>query len=154
MRRARETLAPFLGANGGQVTYREELAEWFAGSWEFREFEDIFAERPEVVGLLRSQDPIWHLAPGGEPSAAFQRRVVDTVESILAEHADGDVWVVCHGGVINAYVGHVLAIEDQEMFMLPDHTSLNTVVVRGDERRLWFLNDTAHLSQPSMFDGP
>jgi len=154
LRRARETVAPFARASGTSVTYRDELAEWFGGAWEMREFEDLFAEHPEVLGLIRSQDPIWHLAPGGEPGTAFQHRVVDAVETILAAHPDGDVWVVCHGGVINAYLGHVLAIEEQEMFMLPDHTSLNTVVVRGDERRLWFLNDTAHLTQPAMFDGP
>jgi broad specificity phosphatase PhoE len=154
LRRARETVAPFAAASGTDVTYRDELAEWFGGAWELREFEDIFVEHPEVLGLIRSQDPIWHLAPGGEPGAMFQRRVVDAVEAIVAAHADGDLWVVCHGGVINAYLGHVLGIEEQEMFMLPDHTSLNTVVLRGDERRLWFLNDTTHLTQPSMFDGP
>lgn len=154
LRRARETVAPFAEASGTPVAYRDELAEWFGGAWELREFEDIFVEHPEVLGLIRSQDPIWHLAPGGERGDAFQRRVVDAVEAILAEHPDGDVWIVCHGGVINAYLAHVLAIEEQEMFMLPDHTSLNTVVVRGAERRLWFLNDTAHLTQPAMFDGP
>jgi broad specificity phosphatase PhoE len=154
LRRARETVAPFADASGTRVTYRDDLAEWFGGSWEMREFEDIFVDHPEVLGLIRSQDPIWHLAPGGEPGAAFQGRIVDAVEAILAAHPEGDVWVVAHGGVINAYLGHVLAIEEQEMFMLPDHTSLNTVVIRGGERRLWFLNDTTHLTQPGMFDGP
>jgi broad specificity phosphatase PhoE len=154
LRRARETVAPFAVANGTRVTYRDDLAEWFGGAWEMREFEDIFVDHPEVLGLIRSQDPIWHLAPGGESGVAFQRRVVDAVEGILGEHPEGDVWIVCHGGVINAYIGHVLAIEEQEMFMLPDHASLNTVSVRGDERHLWFLNDTTHLTQPGLFDGP
>ncbi len=154
LRRARETVAPFADATGARVTYLDALAEWYGGTWEMREFEDIFVDHPEVLGLIRSQDPIWHLAPGGEPGASFQRRVVDAVERILAEHHGGDVWIVCHGGVINAYIGHVLAIADQEMFMLPDHTSLNTVAVRGAERHLWFLNDTTHLTQPAMFDGP
>jgi broad specificity phosphatase PhoE len=154
LRRARETVAPFAERAGAQVTYLDELAEWYGGAWEMREFEDIFVDHPEVLGLIRSQDPIWHLAPGGEPGASFQRRVVGTIEEILAKHPEGDVWVVCHGGVINAYIGHVIALRDQEMFMLPDHTSLNTVAVRGDGRHLWFLNDTTHLTQRAMFDGP
>lgn len=154
LRRARETLAPFVDATGVGVTYLDELAEWFGGAWEMREFEDIFVDHPEVLGLIRSQDPIWHLAPGGEPGSSFRHRVVATVEDILTKHSEGDVWIVCHGGVVNAYVGHVLSIRDQEMFMLPDHTSLNTVAVRGGERRLWFLNDTTHLTQRAMFDGP
>ena len=37
----------------------------------------------------------------------------------MASHPDGDVWIVCHGGVINAYVGSLLHIRDQEMFFLP-----------------------------------
>jgi probable phosphoglycerate mutase len=154
LRRARETVAPFAEWAGIEVTYLDELAEWYGGAWEMREFEDIFVDHPEVLGLIRSQDPIWHLAPGGEPGAAFQRRVVGTIEDILAKHPEGDVWVVCHGGVINAYIGHVIALRYQEMFMLPDHTSLNTVAVRGEERHLWFLNDTTHLTQRAMFDGP
>ena len=153
LRRARETIAPFVDTTGTGVTFVDDLAEWFGGAWEMKAFEDLFTDHPDVVGLVRSQHPIWHLAPGGEDQVSFQRRVVEAVERALDAHRDGDVWIVCHGGVINGYVGSVLGIRDQEMFMLPDNTSLNTIVVEGDERRLWFLNDTAHLSQPQLFDG-
>jgi len=153
LRRARETVAPFAEATGTDVTYVEDLAEWYGGAWEMKEFEDIFRDHPEVAGLVRSQDPIWHLAPGGEDQISFQRRVVDAVEDALARRPGGDVWIVCHGGVINGYVGSVVGIRDQEMFMLPDNTSLNTIVVDGDDRHLWFLNDTAHLSDPHLFGG-
>ena len=78
--------------------------------------------------------------------------MVERVEDALATHPGGDVWVVCHGGVINAYCRRGPEGPGQEMFMLPDNTSLNTVVVDGDERHLWFLNDTAHLSQPQLFE--
>lgn len=157
LRRARETVAPLAEATGTDVMYIDDLAEWYGGAWELKEFEDIFRDHPEVAGLVRSQDPIWHLAPGGEDQISFQRRVVGAVEGALARHPGGDVWIVCHGGVINAYVGSVLGLRDQEMFMLPDNTSLNTIVVDGEERHLWFLNDTAHLSDPDLFgagDGP
>ena len=56
------------------------------------------------------------------------------VESIIEAHAEGDVVVVAHGGVINAYFSHILGIRDQDMFFLPENTSLNTVVIRGEER--------------------
>ncbi len=152
LRRARETIAPFAEATGTQVTIVDDLAEWYGGAWEMKAFEEIFVDHPEVVGLVRSQDPIWHLAPGGEEQVSFQRRVVGAVEAALDAHRAGDVWVVCHGGVINGYVGNVLAIQDQEMFLLPDNTSLNTIVVDGQERHLWFLNDTAHLAEPQLFE--
>ena len=152
LRRARETVAPFADATGTGVTFVDDLTEWYGGAWEMKAFEDIFVDHPEVVGLVRSQDPIWHLAPGGEDQRSFQQRVVGAVEDALAAHSEGDVWIVCHGGVINGYVGHVLGIRDQEMFMLPDNTSMNTIVVDGAERHLWFLNDIAHLSEPQLFE--
>ena len=38
-----------------------------------------------------------------------------------------------HGGVINAYVGDLLGL-GQEMFFLPENTSLNSVDVDGGTR--------------------
>jgi hypothetical protein len=37
------------------------------------------------------------------------------------------------------------------MFFLPENTSLNTVVIRGDERLAWFLSDASHLTEPGWF---
>jgi len=99
------------------------------------------------------QDPVFFLAPGGEPYVDFRRRVVDEVERAAAEHAEGDVWIVCHGGVINAYVGWVLGIEEQEMFFLPPNASINTVRLLGDRRQLWFLADDTHVTEPELFLG-
>ena len=58
----------------------------------------------------------WDAWPGSEPAGAFTRRVVETVEGIVARHAGERVVVVAHGGVINAYVGdfrswHIDAID-------------------------------------------
>jgi broad specificity phosphatase PhoE len=149
--RARETIAPYVEATGAEVTYLDDLSEWHGGEWEFKEFEELLVEHPEIPRRILLQDPLFHLAPGGEPFASFRTRVVDAIEAALAAHPDGDLWVVCHGGVINAYVGWVLGIEDQEMFFLPPNTSLNTVKVRGDGRALWFLADDTHVTEPELF---
>ena len=149
--RARQTIAPYEAATGRTATVVEDLAEWFGGAWEFKEFEDLMGEHPEVPGRILRQDPVSFLAPGGEPQGAFQRRVVDAVEAALAAHPEGDVWIICHGGVINAYVRPLLGIRDQEMFFLPPNTSLNTVRIAGDDRSVWFLADDTHLTQPELF---
>lgn len=149
--RARQTIEPYALATGAQVTYADELAEWFGGEWEFKEFEELLLEHPEIPRRILFQDPLFFLAPGGEPFGAFQRRVVDAIESALGLHDDGDVWVVCHGGVINAYVGWVLGVEEQEMFFLPPNTSINTLRVLGDRRTLWFLADDTHVTEPELF---
>lgn len=151
--RARQTIAPWSTATETDVPAIDDLNEWFGGAWEFKEFEDLFTEHPEVPDLVRLQQPIWHLAPGGEAFEAFQDRVVRTVEELLERHAHGDLWIVCHGGVINAYATWVLRIVDQDMFYLPENTSLNTFRIRGTERSVWFLTDTLHLTSPELFAG-
>jgi broad specificity phosphatase PhoE len=149
--RARETIAPYLEATGRTATYLDDLAEWHAGDWELKEFEELLAEHPEMPDRVLFQNPVFVLAPNSEPVDAFRKRVVDAVEGVLAAHPDGDVWVVCHGGVINAYIGHLLGVEDQEMFFLPPNTSINTVKVDGDRRTMWFLGDDTHYTSPELF---
>lgn len=149
--RARQTIAPYEAASGRSATVVDDLSEWFGGEWEFKEFEELVSAHPEMPRRILMQDPVFFLAPGGETMGSFQGRVVGAVEAALADAA-GDVWIVCHGGVINAYVGHVLGVRDQEMFFLPPNTSLNTIRVIGEERRLWFLADDTHLTQPELFD--
>ena len=73
------------------------------------------------------------------------------MEDIIATHPVGDVIVVAHGGVINAYFAHILGIRDQDMFFLPENTSINTVVISGDDRSAWFLSDASHLTDPDWF---
>jgi broad specificity phosphatase PhoE len=149
--RARETIAPYLDRTGASAEYREDLIEWYGGDWELKEFEELLAEHPEMPQRILFQDPLFFLAPNSEPFADFQRRVVDAIEGGLATHPTGDLWVVCHGGVINAYLGHVLGVEEQEMFFLPPNASINTVKVDGDRRRLWFLADDTHFTAPELF---
>lgn len=151
LRRARETAHAFADPEGMRVGEREDLCEWFGGAWEAKAFEEIFRDHPEAMDLFRNQDPAWHLAPGGERAGDFRRRVVAAVEEIIAAHAQGDVFVVAHGGVINAYFAHILGIHDQEMFFLPENTSLNTVLIDGAKRRAWFLSDASHLTDPAWF---
>jgi 2,3-bisphosphoglycerate-dependent phosphoglycerate mutase len=149
--RARETIAPYLEATERTATYLDDLAEWHAGDWELKEFEELLTEHPEMPARVLFQDPVFVLAPNSEPVDAFRRRVVGAVEEALASHPDGDIWVVCHGGVINAYIGHLLGVEDQEMFFLPPNTSINTVKVDGDRRTMWFLGDDTHYTSPELF---
>ena len=150
--RARQTIAPYEEAAGVTAVVHEDLAEWYGGAWEFKEFEEILLLHPDIPGRVLRQDPVFFLAPDSETQEALQTRVVTAIESILSAHPEGDIWVVCHGGVINAYVGMILGIREQEMFFLPPNTSLNTIRVAGDERAVWFLADDTHLTQPELFD--
>ena len=152
--RARETIQPYLDATGESATYLDDLAEWHAGDWELKEFEELLTEHPEMPSRILLQDPVFVLAPHSEPVHAFRSRVVGAVEEILMAHPNGDVWIVCHGGVINAYIGEILGVEEQEMFFLPANASINTVKIDGERRTMWFLGDDTHYTSPELFPEP
>lgn len=150
LRRARETIAPYAERASVEVVYDPDLMEAHVGDWENKTFEEILASDEEMLPRFRNQEAIWHRAPGGETLASLRERVHDAIEAILARHAEGNVVAVAHGGVINAYLAPLLGLE-QEMFFLPENTSINSVVVDGDARRVRFLNDVRHLTDPGLF---
>jgi broad specificity phosphatase PhoE len=125
----------------------------FIGEWEGLSFEEIVSGDEELARRFRDSEAMFGLAPGGESGQELRARVVPAVERILEDHPGGDVVVVTHGGVINAYLGHVLGI-DQDMFFLPENTSINTVTVQGSRRTMRFLNDTRHVTEPRLFVPP
>jgi len=140
-----ETVAPFVEISGIEPVFDEDLGEVFVGDWEGESFEQILDSDEEVARRFREREPIWMFAPNGERGAALRTRVVRAVERALEANPDGDVFVFAHGGVINAYLIHLLGITDQDMFFLPENTSLNIVRVDGDSRSLRFINDVRHL---------
>jgi broad specificity phosphatase PhoE len=151
LRRARETVAPYADAAGVDVVFDDDLIEAHIGGWEGLPFEEIVASDADLVHRIRNQQAIWSRAPGGESERDFRGRVVSALDSILASHPVGDVVVVAHGGVINAFCGEVLGLPSA-MFFLPENTSINSVVVDGDRRTVRFLNDIAHLTDPQLFE--
>jgi broad specificity phosphatase PhoE len=150
--RARETIAPYVSRTGCDVTYLEELGEAFIGAWEGMSFEEIVKDDEEMLPLFRNQEAMWRRAPGAEPLPRLQERATTAIEAALAHHPQGDVIVVAHGGIINAYIAPILGLHELEMFFLPDNTSINTVVVEGDRRSVRFLSDVRHLHEPHFFD--
>lgn len=151
MRRARQTITAFAERSGHDVQYDDDLIEANIGAWESKPFEEIIASDEQMLHRFRNQDAIWRHAPGAESLEGLRQRVRSAVEGILGRHRRGNVIIVAHGGVINAYVGEVLGLE-QEMFFLPENTSLNSIVVDGDRRAVRFLNDDRHLAQPHLFE--
>ncbi|MBI4258970.1 MAG: histidine phosphatase family protein [Actinobacteria bacterium] len=149
-RRCLETARPYARAIGVDPVVGEGVGEVFIGEWEGLSFEEIVGTDEELARRFRDQEAMFSMAPGGESGEELRARVGGAVEAILERHGEGNVVIVTHGGVINAYLGGVLGIE-HDMFFLPDNASINTVVVEGGERRPWFLNDVRHLTDPQVF---
>jgi probable phosphoglycerate mutase len=151
LRRARETVAPFAEHSALEVRYDEDLVEVNTGEWESKTFEEILAADAEILRRILDHESIWHRAPGAETLVSLRARVSRSIERMLQRDPEGDVVVICHGGVINAYMAPILGLE-HEMFFLPENTSVNTVVIENGERRVRFLNDVLHLTDPQLFE--
>jgi broad specificity phosphatase PhoE len=150
LRRARETAEAFTRRAEADITLDDELVEAHIGGWEGLPFEKIIASDPEIAHHVRNQRGIWHRAPGAEGGDAFRARVQGSVDAIVDRHPEQNVVIFAHGGVINAYIGGLLGL-GQEMFFLPENTSLNSVDVDGGARTVRFLNDVLHLTDPHYF---
>jgi 2,3-bisphosphoglycerate-dependent phosphoglycerate mutase len=152
-RRCAETLAPIAASVGVDGTVVDDLGEVSVGDWEGVPFEQIVAENEDFIRRrIHEHEAIFAQAPGAERGPELRARVVPAIEQILSStQGDGDVLVVTHGGVINAYMGHVLGI-DQDMFFLPENCSLNVVAVDDDQRIVKFLSDAAHLFFPQLWE--
>ena len=133
MRRALETAAPVADALGLPVVVDEGLAEFDRQALSYIPIEELKA----------AGDPRWHQVP--ERPEHFVAGVVDAVERVIDAHAGQRVAVVCHGGVVNAYCGHVLGIADP-LFFLPAYTSSSRVLAStAGPRSSASLNETAHV---------
>ena len=76
---------------------------------------------------------------------AFRRDAIAAVEAVVVEHPGERVAVITHGGVINAFVRHVLASTRSGIFT-PHYTSVTRVLAsRSGVRTLLSLNDIVHL---------
>ena len=110
-----------------------------------REDPDVWAARIERF----IAHPRWHDIPGGETGPELRERLVPVFEDLLEKHAGGHVVVVCHGGVMNAYLAHILDW-DGDMLFLPAHTSYSTVRAKGSKRVIQSINERCHLNAEGL----
>ncbi len=87
----------------------------------------------------------WDVYPASERSYDFKKRAINAIEMIIAKNVGERVLVVCHGAVINAFIGHIVGTP-YDMFFRPAHASVNIVAVGRGRRVLRLLNDTHHLT--------
>ena len=142
LRRALETASPLCKVLGLEAVVSEGVAEFDRNSREYVPVEELRA----------TNDPRWEKLVRGEwdgvdeDPSLFKARVVETVEDMIARHPGGRVVVVCHGGVINQYLAHVLGIETHIGFFYPKYTSIHRVMAaRSGQRSIVSINEASHL---------
>jgi probable phosphoglycerate mutase len=144
MRRAVETAQPLVDATGMAAPVHPGLAEMDRDARYYVPMEE----------LKGSDDPRWAevMAFWTSPEAAQMRKafadeVIETVEDVVRANRGGRVALFCHGGVVNAYLSHVLGLD--QPFVEPHYTSISRVLAHADGRRqIASVNETPHLPPP------
>ena len=120
--RAVETAAPVARAHGVDVTIDDELAEFDRDSTSYIPVEELRATNDERwQAMVEGRFDEWDVDP-----LAFRDRIVGAVERVVAANPGGTVAVVCHAGVINTYLGHVLEIR-RPLWFEPRYASIHRV---------------------------
>lgn len=142
MRRARESAAPGAAVLGFEPVVVDGLAEYDRGHHTYRPVRD----------LAGSDDPDWaRVRAGWFPSfvdvEAFTARVLDGFATLASRHPGREtVLVVCHAGVINTYLAHLLDLDRPLRFPL-DHLGITRVLVSSEGgSRVRSINETQHVA--------
>jgi broad specificity phosphatase PhoE len=143
LERARHTAELAAAALQAPLRHVDDLRELSLGEWEGCTVEEVQA-RPGNPYACWVRDPVGSLPPGAEPLAEVQGRVVRALADIEHAHPNGDdVLVVCHGGVISAYLAHCLGLPLSSIWRL---TLSNCSITELAPPRLLSMNVTAHLA--------
>lgn len=148
MRRAVETAQPVVADRDIELRIEPDVAEYDKDSPEYVPVEELKA----------SNDPRWQAIregrweDGAEDHATFRARVIGGIERIVANHPGQRVAVVCHGGVINAYLVSVLGLPSEiPGFFYPNYTSIHRVAAASSgQRSLVTINETSHLRNTGL----
>ena len=143
MRRAHQTAQPVVEGRGFDLRVEPDVAEFDKDSPEYVPVEELKA----------ANDPRWQAMLDGtwqadaEDPALFNARTIGAIERIIGEHRGDRVAIVCHGGVINAYLSLLLGLDvDQRGFFYPNYTSIHRVAAASSgERSVVTVNETSHL---------
>lgn len=140
MLRAKETAAPLADRLGHEVVIEDGLEEFDAHLHYYVPLEEMTRDDPRWEELVAE----WSSPEADGTRRTFRARVVEAVERIVAAHTGQRVALVCHGGVVNAYLSEVLEM-DRTLFFEPGYTSISRVLAsRTGERQLVSANESPH----------
>lgn len=142
LQRAHQTILPLAGRKGLEVGIVDAVAEWDRNSSEYVPVEELkAADDPRYHALMRGE---W--SDREESPEDFHTRVVDAVEGLIGAHPGQRIAVSCHGGVINAFLAHVLGLEVGSSVTYPNYTSIHRIAAsRSGVMTIQTVNETAHL---------
>jgi broad specificity phosphatase PhoE len=108
LRRAWETAEAVAAPRGLEVVRLPELREVDVGSWSGCTRDECAQRFPEAFARWQQGGSGWD---DGESYEEMGERIVEAIRTIAADHPDGAVLVVSHGGPIRAVHAHALGVD-------------------------------------------
>ena len=132
---------PLAAAMGHEIALDDGLREFDAHLNFYVPIEELRADEAAWKQLVDE----W-LSPEAEAKRQdFRTGVVATIDAIVAQHeASERIAIVCHGGVINAYLSDIISLPGT-MWFEPAYTSVSRAMAGGSHKQLVSLNETPHL---------
>ena len=141
--RTHQTAAPLAAHLGLTPQENPDLHEVHLGEWDGGLYR-IKAATGDPVYLRVVAEQDWSAIPGAETRDAFFGRVRRGLMSIAAAHADEQVAVFVHGGVIGAALAMATGSEPFA-FLGAANGSISRLVITGDRMVVRGFNETRHL---------
>ena len=140
--RAQQTAEQIALVHGLDIITEPDVAEFDRDASSYIPFEEIDRNSAEFQAIVTGD----YSAIGGPDPKEFIVNIVAAMDRIIEAHPSQTVAVVCHAGVINAYMAHVLGL-DKVIFFGPGYTSVNRVLASSASglRGVGSLNELAHL---------
>ena len=149
MRRAMETAKPIEEALGLSVAIREHLSEFDRNSSSYVPMEIL----KEVNRRAWERMASGAVSDSTDSMYTWRDSVLGEVEHLIEHHSGQRVVVVCHGGVINAYLAFCLSIDEREFMKFDvDYTSVTRILASSTgHRSVKSVNETTHFrGQPHL----
>lgn len=149
MRRARETSQPLEKRLGLTAIVRDDISEFDKDSSSYVPMEVLKETNRKAWERMASGA----MSTSPETLSSWYTNTVTQLEEIVQVHGGQRVAVVCHGGVINAYLARCLEFDIQDFMKFDvDYTSVTRVLASGTgHRSVKSINETAHFrNQPHL----
>ena len=151
--RAHDTAqAVAMGQGSAEIVFDPELQEIDVGEWEGLSAPQAKEANPDVWNRLQA-DQLYTRRPEGESYWDLFQRVSTCLEKIVANHSEGTLCIVSHGGCVRVMLAHVMGVPPTTFAFMSglqvDNTGL-TVVRHSASSGRWQvlgINNLCHLQE-------
>lgn len=145
LKRAMATAEAIAQRLGLQVKPLEGINDMDFGRWQGISIADVRQNYPEFFDLWR-YGPEQLRIPDGENLEDVRKRVVATIDDLVAKHQNETVALITHRVVCKVLLCHLLGLDNSHFWQIAqDATAINLFDVWDGRFTVRLINDTCHL---------